>query len=54
MASHFKANSERSIWSVRLADAKASKIGHLGFFRPTFRTTLWPVAAAWLEAAAPA
>jgi predicted alpha/beta hydrolase len=54
MASHFTANSERSIWSVRLAEAKAEKIGHLGFFRSAFRATLWPQAAAWLDGAAPA
>jgi predicted alpha/beta hydrolase len=54
MASHFTANSERSIWPVRLAAANASKIGHLGFFRPAFRATLWPRAAAWLDGAPPA
>jgi predicted alpha/beta hydrolase len=49
MASHFVANSERSIWTVSLSEAKATRIGHLGLFRPTFRDTLWPQAAAWLE-----
>jgi len=52
MASHFTANSERSIWPVRLAEAKAKKIGHLGFFRSALRATLWPQAAAWLEGTA--
>ena len=52
MASHFTANSERSIWRVTLAEAKAKRIGHLGFFRPAFRATLWPPAAAWLEGGA--
>jgi predicted alpha/beta hydrolase len=49
MASHFAATSERSIWRVSLAEAKAERIGHLGFFRTTFRASLWPPAAAWLE-----
>ena len=53
MASHFSANSERSIWRVSLAEAKAKRIGHLGFFRSAFRATLWPAAAAWLEGSAP-
>jgi predicted alpha/beta hydrolase len=52
MASHFTANSERSIWRVSLAEAKAQRIGHLGFFRSAFRATLWPPAAAWLEGGA--
>ncbi len=49
MASHFTANRERSIWPIALTEAKASKIGHLGFFRSEFRATLWPRAAAWLD-----
>ena len=53
MASHFTANRERSIWPIGLAEANASKIGHLGFFRPQFRDTLWPAAAAWLLGAEP-
>jgi predicted alpha/beta hydrolase len=53
MANHFTANVERSIWQVRLADAGARRIGHLGFFRPEFRATLWSAAASWLRAAAP-
>jgi predicted alpha/beta hydrolase len=38
------------IVSVRPADANASKIGHLGFFRPEHRDTLWRGAAEWLQA----
>ena len=30
-------------------DAGAREIGHFGFFRPTFRDTLWREARAWLE-----
>jgi predicted alpha/beta hydrolase len=52
MASHFTANRELSLWRIRLSDAHATRIGHLGFFRPEFRATLWPAAAAWLAAAA--
>ena len=50
MASHFTANVERTTWRIRLADAGASRIGHLGFFRAEFRDTLWPTAYAWLSA----
>ncbi|KAB2911903.1 MAG: alpha/beta fold hydrolase [Hyphomicrobiaceae bacterium] len=49
MAGHFTGSIDRSIWPVRLADAKARKIGHFGFFRDEFRETLWPAALAWLE-----
>ena len=48
IASHFTANAERSIWSIRLADTGAKRIGHHGFFREQFRATLWPAAYAWL------
>jgi predicted alpha/beta hydrolase len=40
------------ILTVTPADAGASKIGHLGFFRPEHRDTLWRGAAEWLEATA--
>src|SRR4029078_4362689 len=40
MAGHFTANVERTTWRIRLADAGARKIGHLGFFRNEFRDTL--------------
>jgi predicted alpha/beta hydrolase len=38
------------ILTVTPADAGVSKIGHLGFFRPEHRDTLWRGAAEWLEA----
>jgi predicted alpha/beta hydrolase len=38
------------ILSIAPADADATKIGHLGFFRPEHRDTLWRGAAEWLEA----
>jgi predicted alpha/beta hydrolase len=50
MAGHFTANVERSMWPIRLADAGASRIGHLGFFRPEFRDTLWKAGTDWLLA----
>ncbi|HYD96032.1 MAG TPA: alpha/beta fold hydrolase [Noviherbaspirillum sp.] len=31
------------------ADVQARRIGHFGFFRPEFRTTLWRQAQEWLE-----
>jgi predicted alpha/beta hydrolase len=39
------------ILSITPADAGVTAIGHLGFFRPEHRDTLWRGAAEWLEAA---
>lgn len=36
--------------TITPADAGVAKIGHLGFFRPEHRDTLWRGAAEWLEA----
>jgi predicted alpha/beta hydrolase len=38
------------IITVTPAEAGASKIGHMGFFRPEHRYTLWRGAAEWIEA----
>jgi predicted alpha/beta hydrolase len=38
------------ILSVTPADAGAAAIGHLGFFRPEHRDTLWRGAAEWIQA----
>ena len=38
------------IIAVSPGDVGASAIGHLGFFRPEHRDTLWRGAAEWLEA----
>jgi len=38
------------ILSVSPRELGVSKIGHLGFFRPEHRDTLWRSAAEWLEA----
>ncbi len=38
------------IITVTPADTGAGKIGHLGFFRPEHRDTLWRGAAEWIEA----
>jgi predicted alpha/beta hydrolase len=48
IASHFTANAERSIWTIRLADVGGKPIGHHGFFREQFRDTLWRQAYEWL------
>jgi predicted alpha/beta hydrolase len=34
---------------VTPADAGASRIGHMGFFRPEHRYTLWRGAAEWID-----
>ncbi len=49
MANRFTASVDRSIWAVRLADARSARIGHVGFFRSEFRDTLWQLAADWLD-----
>jgi predicted alpha/beta hydrolase len=38
------------ILTIAPADVATTKIGHLGFFRPEFRDTLWRGAAEWLQA----
>jgi predicted alpha/beta hydrolase len=38
------------ILTITPADAEATAIGHLGFFRPEHRDTLWRGAAEWMEA----
>jgi predicted alpha/beta hydrolase len=38
------------ILTIAPADAGVAKIGHLGFFRPEHRGTLWRGAAEWLQA----
>ncbi len=38
------------ILTIAPADADATAIGHLGFFRPEHRDTLWRGAAEWMEA----
>lgn len=34
---------------IRPADVKAKRIGHFGFFRPQFQSTLWDQVLTWLE-----
>ncbi|RJG05024.1 alpha/beta fold hydrolase [Noviherbaspirillum cavernae] len=34
---------------IRPADVNAKRIGHFGFFRPQFKTTLWQQALDWLD-----
>ena len=48
MASGFKATTPDIITNTP-KDVGASAIGHLGFFRPEHRDTLWRGAAEWLE-----
>ena len=40
------------ILTIAPTDVEATRIGHLGFFRPEHRDTLWRGAAEWLEATA--
>jgi predicted alpha/beta hydrolase len=50
LAQRFSNATERSFWPVTLAESGADQIGHIGFFRSAFRSTLWPKALAWLDA----
>jgi predicted alpha/beta hydrolase len=52
IAERFTGSVDRTIWRIRLSDAGAAKIGHLGFFRDRFRDTLWPSALDWLDGGA--
>jgi predicted alpha/beta hydrolase len=49
LATGFKATTPEIV-AIRPADADVKTIGHLGFFRPEHRDTLWRGAAEWLEA----
>ena len=49
LCSGFKATTP-DIVTITPTDAGATTIGHLGFFRPEHRDTLWRGAAEWLEA----
>jgi predicted alpha/beta hydrolase len=49
LAYRFTGAAERSLWTIRLADAGTLRIGHHGFFRSEFRDTLWRPAVDWLE-----
>jgi predicted alpha/beta hydrolase len=49
LCSGFKATTPEII-TIMPKDADVPKIGHLGFFRPEHRDTLWRGAAEWLEA----
>ena len=49
LCSGFEATTPEII-TITPKDADASAIGHLGFFRPEHRDTLWRGAAEWLEA----
>ncbi len=49
LAGQFSNAAERSFWPVTLAEAKAERIGHIGFFRNAHAATLWPKALAWLD-----
>lgn len=51
LCSGFKATTP-DIITITPKDADVAKIGHLGFFRPEHRDTLWRGAAEWLEAEA--
>jgi predicted alpha/beta hydrolase len=42
---------EPDIITITPADVGVAKIGHLGFFRPEHRDTLWRGAAEWIQAA---
>ena len=42
-------SSKAELRRVRPAEVGAKSIGHFGFFRESFRDTLWREAADWLE-----
>jgi predicted alpha/beta hydrolase len=50
LAQRYTNATERTFWPVTLQESGANKIGHIGFFRSEFRSTLWPKALTWLDA----
>jgi predicted alpha/beta hydrolase len=53
LAQRYSGATEVTFWRVTLEEAGADAIGHIGFFRSSFKTTLWPQALAWLDAGQP-
>ena len=49
LACRFTGAAERSLWTIRLADAGVRRIGHHGFFRSEHRDTLWRPPVDWLD-----
>jgi predicted alpha/beta hydrolase len=49
LAARYSGATERSFWHVSVAEGGGQPIGHIGFFRSQFRSTLWPKALAWLD-----
>jgi predicted alpha/beta hydrolase len=45
----FYPNARTEYQLLRPSEVGVSKIGHFGFFRPTFEATLWAQSAAWLS-----
>jgi predicted alpha/beta hydrolase len=43
---------DKEIWQISRIEAGDKALGHMGFFRGAFATTLWPKALAWLDAEA--
>lgn len=50
LAERFSGSAETSIWRIGPVEAGGKAIGHLGFFRPEHRDTLWRHAHEWLTA----
>jgi predicted alpha/beta hydrolase len=49
MSAAFTSATERQISHIGPDQTEGRAIGHLGFFRSRFSTTLWPKARAWLD-----
>ncbi|MEQ1647508.1 MAG: alpha/beta fold hydrolase [Hyphomicrobiaceae bacterium] len=49
LATQYNNATEISHWTVSIAEGGERPIGHLGFFRSDFRSTLWQKALAWLN-----
>jgi predicted alpha/beta hydrolase len=49
LASRYENASSCAFWPITLVESGADRIGHIGFFRSDFRSTLWPKALNWLN-----
>jgi predicted alpha/beta hydrolase len=49
IAAAFTAVRDQRVIRLSPSDAGGHAVGHLGFFRPRFAATLWPLAFAWLD-----
>lgn len=49
LSEKFTSAAERTVWTISASEAGGHPVGHIGFFRSAFATTLWQAALRWLD-----